>query len=73
LARDGGNVSAAIERVDLAKHLSDHYAGQNAALQAKSELEEGRRIGETALKANPTDQKLRRLLAELAGAATVPR
>jgi eukaryotic-like serine/threonine-protein kinase len=73
LARDGGNVSAVIERVDLAKHLSDHYAGQNAALQAKRELEEGRRIGETALKANPTDQKLRRLLAELAGAATVPR
>jgi serine/threonine protein kinase len=70
LARDAGNVSATIERVELARHLSDHYAAQNAAVQAKSELEEGRRIGETALKAHPTDEKLRRRLAELSRPAS---
>ena len=73
LARDAGNVSAAIERVDLAKHLSNHYAAQNAAVQAKTELEEGQRIGQSALKTHPNDEKLRRRLAELSGAATAPR
>ena len=73
LARDAGNVSAAIERIELAKHLSDHYAAQNAAVQAKTEIEEGRRIGETALKAHPTDEKLRRRLNELSRQAGATR
>jgi serine/threonine protein kinase len=73
LARDAGNVSAAIGRVELARHLSDHYAAKNAAIQAKTELEEGRRIGESALKAHPTDEKLRRRLAELSRPASAPQ
>ena len=73
LARDAGNASAAIERIDLAKHLSNHYAAQNAAVQAQSELDEGRRIGESALKANPSDEKLRRRLGEFSVTAPVRR
>src|SRR5262245_195844 len=73
ISRDSANLSAAIDRIEVAKHLSEHYSARRDVAMARTELEEGIRVGEAALRAHPTEEELRRRLSEVSDALSALR